>query len=72
MHTAENKNTNSERHMHSNVHSSINYNSHDMVTIQVYANRQTDKEDGVICILWNITQPKKDGFCMDGPLEYYA
>ena len=58
--------------MHSNVHSSINYNSHDMETIQVYVNRQTDKEDGIFVYYKTLRSLKRMKFCMDGPLEYYA
>ena len=46
-------------------------NSHDMETIQVYVNRQTDKEDGVFVYYGILLSPKRMKFCMDGPLEYY-
>ena len=45
-----NKNTNSKRYMHPNVHSSIIYNCQDMEATSVSINKWMDKEDVVyIC-----------------------
>ena len=58
----ENKNTNLERYMHLNVHSSFIYNSQDMEATQVSINRGMDKEDMIHTHThththMNITQP---------------
>ena len=48
IHTWKNKNTDSKRYMHPNVHSSIIYNSQDTEATQFSINRQMDKEEGGI------------------------
>ena len=58
----ENKNTNLERYMHLNVHSSFIYNRQDMEATQVSINRGMDKEDMIHTHThththMNITQP---------------
>ena len=58
----ENKNTNLERYMHLNVHSSFIYNSQAMEATQVSINRGMDKEDMIHTHTYththmNITQP---------------
>ena len=40
-----NKNTNSKRYVHPNIHSGITYNRKNMEVIQVSINRRMDKED---------------------------
>ena len=49
------ENTNSKRYMHSNVHSSIIYNSQDMEATYVFINRWMEKEDETYIQL-NITR----------------
>ena len=51
----ENKNTNSKRHLHTNVHRSAIYNIKGVEACQVPINRGADKK--MWYIQWNIAQP---------------
>ena len=52
-----NKNINSKRYMHPDVHSNIIYDSKDMEVIEMSINRWMDKKDTYTYTQWNITQP---------------
>ena len=60
----ENKNTNSKRYMHPNVHSSTIYNSQDMEATQVPVNRWLDYEN-IHVYMWYI-------YHMEWTVDYYS
>ena len=52
-----NKNINSKRYTHPDVHSNIIYDSQDMEVIEMSINRWMDRKDTYTYTQWNITQP---------------